>query len=220
MLVNNVASFPAGLQGTIANSHTHANKDTVLDKLGLGTEGQLQLDGQDVNVGCINITEELTLTADGWSGKTQTVTVELDTTMRNVVDIAADSAEEWANCGVYASAESATSVTFTCESVPTSDLKFRISSFDENGTTSNSGLKSPVKGVTVTLTVAGWSNNSQTVAVEDVTASSIILCSPAPEAQDNYSDAEIKCTAQADGSLTFVCGTTPTAAIAVNVVVI
>ena len=76
-----------------------------------------------------------------------------------------------------------------------------------------------VSSVTVSLTVANWSNNSQTVSVTGVTASNNVIVSPAPASIDNYVAGGIKCTAQASNSLTFTCTTTPSAAISVNVLV-
>lgn len=73
--------------------------------------------------------------------------------------------------------------------------------------------------LSLSLTVANWSNNSQTITATDVTASNNVIISPAPASIDNYVAANIKCTAQAANSLTFTCTTTPTAAISVNVLV-
>lgn len=77
-----------------------------------------------------------------------------------------------------------------------------------------------VSSVTVSLTVANWSNNSQTVTATGVTASNNVIVSPAPASIDNYVAAGIKCTAQASGTLTFTCTTTPSTAISVNVLVV
>ena len=79
--------------------------------------------------------------------------------------------------------------------------------------------KATVSSVSVSLTVANWSNNSQTVSVTGVTASNNVIVSPAPASIDAYVAAGIKCTAQGTNSLTFTCTTTPTVAISVNVLV-
>ena len=73
---------------------------------------------------------------------------------------------------------------------------------------------------TATLTVAGWSNGAQTVTVSGVTASNVVIVAPAPDSQDNYTAAGIKCTAQSQNALTFVCTETPAAAVIVNVVIL
>ena len=69
------------------------------------------------------------------------------------------------------------------------------------------------------LTVAGWSNNTQTVTVTGVTATNTVFVSPAPASASDYASAGIVCTAQGTDSLTFTCTTVPTNAITVNVVI-
>ena len=73
---------------------------------------------------------------------------------------------------------------------------------------------------TITLTAAGWSGGSQTVTVNGVTATGVVLVSPDPTDQSAYTSAGIICTTQAANSLTFTCSTTPTADIDVNVVML
>jgi len=80
--------------------------------------------------------------------------------------------------------------------------------------------KASVSSITVSLVVANWSNNSQTVTATGVTASNNVIVSPTPASIDNYVAGGIKCTAQASNSLTFTCTTTPTSAISVNVVIL
>lgn len=78
--------------------------------------------------------------------------------------------------------------------------------------------------VTVSLTVVGWSNNQQTVAVANVTADSAatsVIVAPAP-ASDNYAaynSSGVRCTGQGSGTLTFICDSVPSVALAVNVLV-
>lgn len=69
------------------------------------------------------------------------------------------------------------------------------------------------------LTVAGWSSNTQTVSVTGVTASNIVIVSPAPASAADYAAAGIVCTAQGTDSLTFSCTTVPSNAITVNVII-
>ena len=73
---------------------------------------------------------------------------------------------------------------------------------------------------TATLTSAGWSGGSQTVTVNGVTATGIVFVSPDPTDQAAYTSAGIICTAQAAGTLTFTCSTTPSADLSVNVVML
>lgn len=73
---------------------------------------------------------------------------------------------------------------------------------------------------TVTLAVADWSSNTQTVNVTGMTADGVVLVNPTPANQSAYTDAGILCTAQAAGSLTFTCDTVPSADIVVTVVML
>ena len=73
---------------------------------------------------------------------------------------------------------------------------------------------------TITLTAAGWSNNTQNAAIAKATATNSIVVSPIPANQSAYSDAGILCTAQAVGSITFVCDSVPATDIQVNVLVV
>ena len=74
---------------------------------------------------------------------------------------------------------------------------------------------------TSTLTTAGWSGNSQTVSVLGVSADSdsqLIYVSPADKASATaWGEAGVFCSAQGANSLTFVCDSTPSASITVNI---
>ncbi len=71
-----------------------------------------------------------------------------------------------------------------------------------------------------TLTTAGWSSNSQTVSVTGVTASNLVIVTPAPASSTAWSTSGIACTGQGAGTLTFSCEAVPTAAISVNIVIL
>ena len=74
---------------------------------------------------------------------------------------------------------------------------------------------------TAMLTTSGWSSNSQTVTVSGVVASSsaqLIYVSPANKASATaWGAAGVFCSAQGANSLTFVCDSTPTENISVNI---
>lgn len=76
------------------------------------------------------------------------------------------------------------------------------------------------KGVAVTLAAASWSGKKQTVSVSGVTASNNIIVAASPASRTAWNDAEVYCSAQAAGKLTFECSTTPTAAITANVIIL
>ena len=73
---------------------------------------------------------------------------------------------------------------------------------------------------TATLASSGWnSSNQQTVSVTGVTASNLVLVSPAPASFIAYGEANIYCLSQASGTLTFKCESIPDTNITVNVVI-
>lgn len=84
---------------------------------------------------------------------------------------------------------------------------------------SGNGLKPLLR--TAALTTSGWSSNSQTVTVNGVVADTnaqIIYVSPANKASATaWGEAGVFCSAQAANSLTFVCDSTPSANISVNI---
>ena len=71
--------------------------------------------------------------------------------------------------------------------------------------------------IAITLTVAGWSDNSQTVTASGVTANNAVVISPAPDSYTSYGEFGVYCSAQAANSLTFVCDSVPDLALAVNI---
>ena len=87
-------------------------------------------------------------------------------------------------------------------------------------TPANIGAQTKHTTSTASLTVSGWSSNSQTVSASGVTASNTVFVAPAPASQDAYGKAGVKCTAQASGTLTFTCSKTPEEALTVNIVVL
>ena len=73
--------------------------------------------------------------------------------------------------------------------------------------------------LTVTLTIAGWSDNSQTVTASCVTANNVVVISPAPNSYSSYGEFGVYCSAQAANNLTFVCDSVPDVALTVNVLI-
>ena len=83
-------------------------------------------------------------------------------------------------------------------------------------------LDAAVSSTLVTLTVAGWSNSTQTVSVPGVSANEgdqLITPVPAIASQSAYYDAGTRATGQAANSLTFTANTVPTGDLSVYVVV-
>ena len=86
--------------------------------------------------------------------------------------------------------------------------------------TTPSGGGGSVTTTTVTIAANDWSNGSCTKNVTGVTASNTVLVTYAPSSKANYVAADIYCSAQGAGTLTFGCTTTPTSSITVNVMII
>lgn len=76
------------------------------------------------------------------------------------------------------------------------------------------------KGLTALLLNDGWTDNAQTINVEGVTADNNVLVAAAPASRTAWNDAEIYCSAQGEGTLTFKCGTAPTENVTANVVIL
>lgn len=91
---------------------------------------------------------------------------------------------------------------------------------DEAVTAAKLAASAKSRGIAVTLTAASWVGNAQTVAVEGVTADNNVLVAAAPTSRAAWNDAEIYCSAQAEGTLTFSCGTAPGADVTANVVIL
>lgn len=73
---------------------------------------------------------------------------------------------------------------------------------------------------TATLEAGGWVDKEQTVNVSGADVSNLVMVAPAPDSHVAYAEANIWCTAQNAGSLTFSCETVPSVAIVVNVVMV
>lgn len=70
------------------------------------------------------------------------------------------------------------------------------------------------------LIVSGWSNLTQTVSVDGVTANNTVIAVPAPETFTAYGQAGVYCSAQANGSLTFKCKTVPAESVSANILIL
>lgn len=81
-------------------------------------------------------------------------------------------------------------------------------------------VDSKKKTATVTLSVAGWSGNIQTVSVIGVTSDNTVIVSPDPDSFSDYADSGVRCTGQDSNTLTFVCDDVPGVPLIVNVVIL
>ena len=71
----------------------------------------------------------------------------------------------------------------------------------------------------ITIAVADWANNQATKAISSVTSNNAVWVSPTSANYLDYANAQIRADAnQVAGQLTFICSTTPTVDITVNVI--
>lgn len=84
----------------------------------------------------------------------------------------------------------------------------------------STGKQDKITSTTATLTVAGWSDNTQTVLVSGLTTAHKVIVSPAPANHEAYASAGIYCLLQNNGSLTFTCKTVPESALTVNIMIV
>ena len=80
--------------------------------------------------------------------------------------------------------------------------------------------KASLSTASVTLTVAGWANSTQTVSVSGVTATNHVVVSYAPASKDDYTAADVYCSGQGSGTLTFTCGEVPASDLTANVLIL
>lgn len=71
----------------------------------------------------------------------------------------------------------------------------------------------------VTLPVADWVNDEQTVSAVGVDSNSVVFIGAAPTSVTEYNTCGVICTAQGTDSLTFTCTTTPANDLTVNVLI-
>ena len=70
-----------------------------------------------------------------------------------------------------------------------------------------------------TLTVAGWSNKSQTVSVDGVTANNDIIVFPTTDCAEDWGNYTIVPDEQLNGAIVFTCSSVPDKNIAVNILI-
>ena len=71
----------------------------------------------------------------------------------------------------------------------------------------------------VTLAVADWVNDEQTVSAVGVDSNSVVFIGAAPTSVTEYNTCGVVCSAQGTDSLTFACTTTPSNDLTVNVLI-
>ena len=159
----------------------------------------------------------ISLPLSGWTGSsTFTNTIAISSVKADTIVIASPAPSDkdaFAFSNVYCSAQAQGSLTFTAKTKPATDLTANliIVTLPEGATAAAN---------TCSLTVAGWSSNTQTVSFTGMTADKIVIIGPVADSIDVCKTNAVYCSAQGNGTLTFKCQTTPSVAITMNVIMI
>ena len=159
----------------------------------------------------------ISLPLNGWAGSTTfTNTIAISSVKADTIVIASPAPSDkdvFAFSDIYCSAQAEGSLTFTAKTKPTTDITANliIVTLPEGATAAAN---------TCSLTVAGWSSNTQTVSVEGMAADRIVIIGPVVGSIDVCKTNAVYCSAQGNGTLTFKCQTTPSVAITMNVIMI
>lgn len=159
----------------------------------------------------------ISLPLSGWTGSsTFTNTIAISSVKADTIVIASPAPSDkdaFAFSNVYCSAQAEGSLTFTAKTKPTTNLTANliIVTLPEGATAAAN---------TCSLTVAGWSSNTQTVSLTGMAADRIVIIGPVADSIDVCKTNAVYCSAQGNGTLTFKCQTTPSVAITMNVIMI
>lgn len=159
----------------------------------------------------------VSLPLSGWTGSTTfTNTIAISSVKADTIVIASPAPSDkdaFAFSNVYCNAQAKGSLTFTAKAKPTTDLTANliIVTLPEGATAAAN---------TCSLTVAGWSSNTQTVSLTGMAADRIAIIGPVVNSIDVCKTNAVYCSAQGNGTLTFKCQTVPSAAITMNVIMI
>lgn len=159
----------------------------------------------------------ISLPLSDWTGSsTFTNTIAISSVKADTIVIASPAPSDkdaFAFSNVYCSAQAEGSLTFTAKTKPATDLTANliIVTLPEGATAAAN---------TCSLTVAGWSSNTQTVSITGMAADRIVIIGPVADSIDVCKTNAVYCSAQGNGTLTFKCQTTPSVAITMNVIMI
>lgn len=159
----------------------------------------------------------ISLPLSGWTGSTTfTNTIAVSSVKADTIVIASPAPSDkdiFAFSNVYCSAQAEGSLTFTAKTKPSADLMANliIVTLPEGATATAN---------TCSLTVAGWSSNTQTVSLTGMAADRIAIIGPVANSIDVCKTNAVYCSAQGNGTLTFKCQTVPSVAITMNVIMI
>lgn len=123
-----------GVQGPAGPNEITGETATTLNGLLKGSGGTVSAAMIGTDYASPALLQTATLTAAGWSSKTQTVTVSgvlADATKQAILPgPVISSMEAWVSAGVICSGQGANTLIFSCTSVPTTDITVSIAIFD------------------------------------------------------------------------------------------
>ena len=76
------------------------------------------------------------------------------------------------------------------------------------------------KPLSVTLAASGWSGMAQMITINGITENNTVVVTPAPASYTSYGESGVYCSAQGNGTLTFICSEIPTIDLVVNVLIL
>lgn len=167
-----------------------------------GIQKRYKINEKSSGGGTSVVEAETVLSASGWTGNTQTITVQdvTETSSGRIAPaqtITADQMSALAEANISVTGQDDGSITLTAfGTVPNVDIPILISTVD------NSGAKEQA----ATLTAAEWTDNSQTLEVPSVTEATIGTISPAQNITEEQMyamiDAVLNVSAQGTNSIT------------------
>lgn len=122
---------------------------------------------------------------------------------------------------LYLGPTSTKAMSFDSEGSISMPLTLAVSgTISEGGKTLSSKYAKKSIPKNVSLNASGWSNFLQTVSVSGITENNNVAICPAQESYDAYHESGVRCSAQANGALTFQCKKIPEVELMVNVLII
>lgn len=124
------------VEGKAASDHSHTNLPTSDEKAALAGTGTPSASNKystaDHNHSGTylggTLSDTITLTSGGWSTNAQTVTVSGVTATSNnfIVLESSTMGDRWAAAKIYATSQTADSITFGCQTTPTENIEFKV----------------------------------------------------------------------------------------------
>ena len=208
ILATAVVSLPAGAAGNIIKKSVIPTETTT--EIAIPTEFSVT-NNMVVYYNGILLEENLNYTI----GDSKISAVEFSFAKDSVVTFVGSNVDESINLNT-----SADQVTLA-----NGDSKFNGSNSVQSGMEYLAGQILALQGnkasqVVLTLSSSDWTDNSQSISVDEVTNDNVVIICPDLNSQDAYTECNVVCTSQGAGILTFGCDKTPDVDLSVNVIIL